>query len=160
MIKIGKPRINTKISSYVWIMAIIISLIMLIIFGTYTALNFIKTRNYIKIDAIVTNVSYYYEPSSDGESLINYIELKYTFDNLEYIGKQRVFFRNFQKVDKKVKIYVNPNNPKVIRDNYLTKLSIFIFIISLIFNIFTTKAYLTMKKEKLMEKDYEKRKNF
>lgn len=148
MIKIGNPKINTKISPSIWIMAIIVSLIMSLIFGTYTISNFIKTKDYIKTYAIITDVNYHYESSSDGGSLIENIKVKYTFNDLEYSNIQRVTFRNFYKIGKKVKIYVNPNNPQIVRDNYLTKLSIFIFIVSFVFNMFATKAYLTIRKNK------------
>ena len=145
MIKIGKLQVNNNINPKTFLLLYIISFILLVIFGTYTITNFIKTKDYVKIEATITEVGYHQHYESDSYS--NYIQLEYQYNNNYYKNEQRVAFRGNKKVGNKTTIYINPLNPIEVRDNYLTKLNIVIGIVIIIFNVFCIKAYKTRKRE-------------
>ena len=145
MIKVGKLQVNNNINPKTFLILYIISFILLVIFGTYTITNFIKTKDYVKIEATITEVGYHQHYESDSYS--NYIQLEYQYNNNYYKNEQRVAFRGNKKVGNKTTIYINQLNPIEVRDNYLTKLNIVIGIVIIIFNVFCIMAYKTRKRE-------------
>lgn len=145
MIKVGKLQVNNTLNPKVFLILYIFSFILLVVFGGFTITNFIKTKDYVKIEATITEVGYhhYYDP----DSYSDYIKLEYQYDNNNYNNEQRVAFRGNKKVGNKTTIYVNPLNPIEVRDNYLTRINIVISIVIIVFNLFCIKAYLIRKKE-------------
>lgn len=139
---------HKKIDPKIYIVGIVVSLIMLVVFGTYSVLDYVKTKDYVKVPAVITYVGYYYSNGgdSDNKTLVNYIEVNYTYNDKSYTSTQRVFFRGLHKKNNKVTLYVNPEEPSIARNNYFTKCSHILFVLSLIFNIVTIKAYITRGK--------------
>lgn len=86
---------HKKIDPKIYIVGIVVSLIMLVVFGTYSVLDYVKTKDYVKVPAVITYVGYYYSNGGDSDSktLINYIEVNYTYNDKSYTSTQRVFFR-------------------------------------------------------------------
>ena len=145
MIKVGKLQVNNTLNPKVFLILYIFSFILLVVFGGFTITNFIKTKDYVKIEATITEVGYHHHYDSDSYS--DYIKLEYQYDNNNYNNEQRVAFRGNKKVGNKTTIYVNPLNPIEVRDNYLTRINIVISIVIIVFNLFCIKAYLIRKKE-------------
>lgn len=145
MIKVGKLQVNNNLNPKIFLILYIFSFIVFVVFCGFTITNFIITKNYVKLEATITEVGYRHYYDSDGYS--NYIKLEYEYHNNNYNNEQRVAFRANKKVGNKTTIYVNPLNPIEVRDNYLTKLNIVISIVIIIFNLFCIKAYRTRKKE-------------
>lgn len=139
---------HKKIDPKIYIVGIVVSLIMLVVFGTYSVLDYVKTKDYVKVPAVITYVGYYYSNGgdSDNKTLVNYIEVNYTYNDKSYTSTQRVFFRGLHKKNNKVTLYVNPEESSIARNNYFTKCSHILFVLSLIFNIVTIKAYITRGK--------------
>ncbi len=144
MIKIGKLQVNNNLNPKTFLILYIFSLLLFVIFGGFTITNFIKTKDYVKVEATIIEVAYHYH--YDSNSYSDYIKLEYEYDNNNYNNEQRIAFRANKKVGNKTTIYVNPLNPAEVRDNYLTRLNIVISSIIIIFNLFCIKAY-RMRKE-------------
>ena len=147
MIKVGKLQINEKVSSKVFLILIFFSLLLLIIFGRSFISTFINTKDYVKVDATITDVSYdiTYE---DGGNTYSYVKLKYEYNNNTYENKQRVAFRFDKKVGNKVKIYINPSDANEVRDNFNYRLSIILSLVMLVIHIFMIKFYVVRRKNK------------
>ena len=147
MIKVGKLQINEKVSSKVFLILIFFSLLLLIIFGKNFISTFLNTKDYIKVDATITDVSYdiTYE---DGGNTYSYVKLKYEYNNNTYENKQRVAFRFDKKVGNKVKIYINPSDANEVRDNFNYRLSIILSLVMLVIHIFMIKFYVVRRKNK------------
>lgn len=143
-VNVSHQKINPKI----YIIGIVVSLIMLVVFGTSSVLNYVKTKDYVKVPAVITYVGYYYTNGGDSDSktLVNYIDVNYTYNDKSYTSTQRVFFRGLHKKNNKLTLYVNPDEPSIVKNNYNTKTSHILFILSLIFNIITVKVYMTRGK--------------
>lgn len=139
MIKVGKMQVNNNITPKIFLILCIFSCILFFIFGASTIINFIKTKDYVKVEATIIQVGYHHHYDSASNS--DYIKLEYRYGNNKYNNEQRVSFRGNKKVGTKTAIYVNPLNPIEVRDNYLTKLNIVITIVIIIFNLFCIKAY-------------------
>lgn len=139
MIKIGKLQVNNNLNPKTFLILYIFSLLLFVIFGGFTITNFIKTKDYVKVEATIIEVGYHRHYDSDSYS--DYIKLQYEYDNNNYNNEQRIAFRANKKVGNKTTIYVNPLNPAEVRDNYLTRLNIVISSIIIIFNLFCIKAY-------------------
>jgi len=144
MIKVGKLQINNNLNPKFFLILYIFSFILLVIFGGFTITNFIKTKEYVKVQATITEVGYHHHLGYDSYS--DYIKLEYQYDDNKYNNEQRVAFRGNKKVGEKINIYVNPSNPIEARDNYLTRINIIISIVIIIFNLFCIKAYRIRKK--------------
>lgn len=148
-----KIKVNQDISPKTFLMLIIFSLILFLILGGYTINIFIKTRDYVKVYASITEVSRRDYATKGGSSTVdnyaNYIKLRYTYNNGRYTNEQRVLFRFNKKEGDKIKIYVNPKNPMEVRDNYMTRVGIAFSLMIIFFNIFCIKAYQIRKKENI-----------
>ena len=96
MIKVGKLQVNNNVNPKFFLILYIFSFILLIIFGGFTITNFIKTKDYVKIEATITEVGYHHHYDSDSYS--DYIKLEYKYDNNNYNNEQRVAFRGNKKV--------------------------------------------------------------
>lgn len=57
--KIGKMQVNQDISPKIFLILFIFSLILLLIFGGQTINIFIKTKDYVKVCAKITEIGYY-----------------------------------------------------------------------------------------------------
>ena len=147
MIKVGKLQVNEKVSSKVFLILIFFSLLLLIIFGKSFISTFINTKDYVKVDATITDVSYEitYE---DGSNTYNYVKLKYVYNNNTYENKQRVTFRFNKKVGNKIKIYVNPSNANEVRNNFNFRINIVMSVFALVIHIFMIKFYMVRRKIK------------
>ena len=139
MIKVGKMQVNNNLNPKIFLILYIFSFVLLVIFGGFTITNFIRTKDYVKVEARIVDVGYNLHYESDSYS--NYIKLEYEYDNNNYNNEQRVVFRINKKIGNKITIYVNPINPVEVRDNYLTKLSVVISVFIIIFNLFCINAY-------------------
>ena len=138
MIKIGKLQVNENVSSNLFLILIFFSLLLLIIFGRNFMLTFINTRDYIKVDATITDVSYDFT-YEDGGNTYNYVKLKYVYNNNTYENKQRVAFRFNKKVGNRIEIYVNPSNANEVRNNFDFRISIVMSVFALVIHIFMIK---------------------
>lgn len=140
-------QVNNNINQKTFLILIIFSLILFLIFGGYTINNFVKTKDYVKVYASITEVGYDVIPNGSGDSSYeNYIKVSYTYNNNFYTNKQRVAFRFNKKEGDNIKIYVNPKNPIEIRDNYITRICITVSLIIVLFNIFCIRAYIIRKR--------------
>ena len=90
--------------------------LILIIFGIVVFVISLNNQNYIKVEAIVTNVNVRQEEvvEDDGTRMedVYDVSFKYTVDGKEYNNK----FDNYSKqnVGDKITIYYNPSNPEEI----------------------------------------------
>lgn len=90
--------------------------LILIVVGIIVFVISIKNQNYIKVEAIVTNVNVRQEEVTDNDGThmedVYDISFKYTVDGKEYNNK----FDGISKynVGDKMTIYYNPNNPEEI----------------------------------------------
>lgn len=145
MIKIGKLQVNNNLDHKIFLILFIFSFVLFLIFGGYSLTNYIKTKDYVKVKATITEIGYHKHYESDSYS--NYIKLEYEYDNNNYNNEQRVVFRFNKKVGNKITIYVDPMNPVEVSDNYLTRLNSIISIFAIIFNLFCIKAYRIRKNQ-------------
>ena len=145
MIKVGKLQVNNSLELKIFLILYIISFILFVVFCGFKITIFIKTKDYVKIEAKISEVGYHQHYESDSYS--DYIKFEYKYDNNNYTNEQRVAFRGNKKVGNKTTIYVNPSNPVEVRDNYLTRLNIVISIVIIIFNVFCIKAYRARKRK-------------
>lgn len=143
MIKIGKLQVNKNISPKTFWILTIFSLILFFILWGYSIYNYFKQKDYIELNAVITEVGYRYIPAG-GEAnaqIINYIKLSYEYDDKTYSSQQRVAFKFNKKVGNLIRIYINPNNPEEMKDTYITNINFIINIITLVITIFLIKAY-------------------
>ena len=97
----------------------------------------IKTKNYVKVDATITKVDYHLIPPD--QSVEYYIEFSYDYNNENYVSRSKILFTFNKKVGKKIKIYINPNNPSEVRNDYINNTTILMIIIPLL--VFPVSVY-------------------
>ncbi len=145
MIKIGKIKVNEKLGPNVFLACILLSFIIFLIFSINLASIFIKTKNYIKIKSIVTDVGYYTVHSSD--NTYHYADVEYDYNGTHYHYRKTLhIFIFYPKIKSKINLYINPKMPTEVRDTWLTTIDIFVVIFSLIFHLFAIKFYLIRRK--------------
>ena len=143
MIKVGKVYINQKLNPNVFLVCILFSFIMLLVFGVNLISIFIKTKDYVKVESIVTNVGHHEVYSSDGDGSYGYADLEYYYKGTRYQYRKTLhIFIFYPKVKSKVNIYINPNFPTEVRDSWIVNIDILMTIFFLIFHIIMIKAYL------------------
>ena len=90
--------------------------LILIIGGILVFIITLKTQNYIKVEAIVTNVDVRQEEVTDNDGTryedVYDVSFKYTVDGKEYNNKYDGISK--YNVGDKMTIYYNPNNPEEI----------------------------------------------
>lgn len=142
MIKVGKIKVNKDISPKTFLIITIFAFLLFLSCFSYSIFYFFKTKDYIKLDAVIVDVGYEYSNyGSENESRIYYMQVGYEYNNKNYINKQRVNFRFNKNKGDVVKIYVNPNNPEEIKDTYNTNIFIFLSILTLVLTIALAKGY-------------------
>ncbi len=143
MVKIGKITVNKNLNKNVFLVCILLSFIIFLIFSIHLASIIIKTKDYIKIQSIVTDVGYYQTPSPDGFTTYHYADLEYDYNNTHYHYRKKLHISIFYpKVNSKENLYINPDSPLEVRDTWLITIDIFLIIFSLIFHVFAIKFYL------------------
>lgn len=143
MIKIGKIMVNKKVNTNVFLVCILLSFIIFLIFSINFASIIIKTKDYIKVQSIITDVGYSELPSSDGLTTYHYADLEYDYKNTHYHYRKKLhLFIFYPKVNSKENLYINPNSPLEVRDTWLTTIDAVVVIFSLMFHIFAIKFYL------------------
>ena len=147
MIEVGKVKVNENIKKNVFLLCIIFSFCMFLMFSINLASLYIETKDYVEIQAVVTDVGVGYYHSSDGQSTYYYADLEYNYNGEHYSYKQRLhMFIFYPKINSKVNIYINPNLPTEVRDTWIVPIDIGGILFSLIFNILTIKAYLIRRR--------------
>ena len=137
--------------------------IILIIFSIFMFFSDNKTKNYPKVEAVVSKTELYEEATTDAEG--NHVDavydvyVKYTVDGVEYeegIG----LFSDFKVGDKKTFVY-NPDNPKEISSppNLLFTIVFFGLGVGLLVGgiISAVRAVKKYKKMKAQEEGWEKK---
>ena len=136
-----KIQINENISSKSFFMIAMFSLFLFVVILGYTVGNLIKTRDYVKVKATIQDtITECSHSSSDDKQCTTFLKLEYQYDEISYYTEQRVIF-GFSIFGSKINIYVNPENPEEVRDNYNTRLSIFLSLILLFSCYMTAKCY-------------------
>ena len=144
-----KIQINSSLSSKNYFSILIFSMILLLIIASSTVFDFFKTKEYVKVDGIITDYGYTDNNYSDSDtnSFSRYAIVNYTYQEKEYTSKIRVFFGG--KINKKISVYLDPNQPNKLKETFNTKIFLILDSVLLIFNIFCYKAYKQRKKEEL-----------
>lgn len=92
--------------------------IILIIFSIFMFFANNKTKNYPKVEAVVSKIELYEDETTDAEGnkveAVYTVYMKYTVDGVEY-EEEYGQFSGFKVGDKKTIVY-NPDNPKEISD--------------------------------------------
>jgi len=139
MIKMGKMKVNENVSTKTFLWLMIFSMLLLILFVGYTISDYVKTKDYIKLDAVIVYVGIEYVHESD--SNYSYVEYKYEYEGQTYTNKQRIFFKFNKKTGDIEQIHINPNNPNEVKDSYMTTINPIISCVMFIIMIFMIKAY-------------------
>ena len=122
----------------------IFSILLFVLLSGATVSNYIKTKEYIKLDAVIVYVGTEYVHESD--STYSYVEYKYEYEGNIYTNKQRVFFKFNKKVGDVQQIRINPNNPSEVKDSYMTTINPIISCVMFIIMIFVIEAYNVRRK--------------
>ena len=126
---------------------ILSSLIFIFFFISYIYTN-IKTKDYIKIPAVIKELKYDTNYYSDTRTS-HYIILNYKYNNKEYNYKQKITF-TFNNQEGKIKnIHINPNNPNQVKNIYNINPTILLSIMSLLFDIMCIIIYKKLKTKNL-----------
>ena len=142
---VGEIQVNKNIKPKTYLIIGVITCISTLITLVYLINQFIKTQNYVKVDAAIVEVGYD-EVKTEGENhYYNYIILRYTYDNNSYTYKQGVIFRFNKREEDKIKIYINPEQPDEVRDSYSIRLAIIVCLFLGVFDYFCIKAYIVRK---------------
>ena len=143
MIKAEKIQINPNISNKTFLILIIFSICLFLIFGVDTIKNIVKINSYEKITAVITEVGHKVitGSSSADSSNVNYIKFNYNYNGNKYKNEQRVVFKFNKKMGDSISIYINPDNPNEIMDTYMKNVSFIATIVSFVITIFLIKAY-------------------
>lgn len=104
----------------VWIILAIFSFLMFLFFGMYSIKDYIYTSRYIKVEAIITNV--WTSSSSYDDTYSIYRDFTYQYDGNNYSGTQEVLLGS--QVDKKINIYIDPENPSKYKNTYISNVTI------------------------------------
>ncbi len=144
-----KTEINNNISPRTYLIISIFALLMFI--GTFivTAKYYIAIKDYIKINATITESGYRYTGPTSEESKINYIKVKYEYKNNEYNKELRItyFLIKYPKVGSNLTILINPNNPEEVDNHYMRITCSIASVLLLIFTLFIFNAYRIRKKQ-------------
>ena len=119
MVKVGIGYINKEISPKKYLRLLEIGIIILTVLLYVTIDNYIKTKDYVKVVAKITDK---YERSGDSDNYENYILLDYEYNNRQYSNEQQVFFKFNKNIGEIVKISINPENPGEMKNSYMTNL--------------------------------------
>lgn len=138
-----KFKNNNNISPKTYLVISIFALVMFICSFTVTIKYYITVKDYVKINATIIESGYRYTGLSFEESKINYIKVKYEYENKEYNKELRItdFLIKYPKVGKNRTILINPNNPGEVDNHYMRITCLIASVLLLIFTLFIFNAY-------------------
>lgn len=73
-------------------------------FGVYSVKNYIQTREYVKVEAVVTRV--WYQSDSYSNTSSHYRDFSYQYDGNDYVGTQQILIGS--RIGKKDKNLYRP----------------------------------------------------
>ena len=85
----------------------------------------ITTRNYVEVDAVVTNVEEVDNTDSDGIDLDYMVTFKYTYNTKEYYG-DKLYEYKYKIPSEATKVKCDPDNPTELADYSLLWISIIV----------------------------------
>ncbi|MDD5827010.1 MAG: hypothetical protein PUD25_04505 [Bacilli bacterium] len=135
-----KMQISEDISAKNFLMIAFFSLFMFFLVFGWSINNFVQTKNYVKVKSIIIDVDC---TCGEYSECTHYAKLEYQYDGKSYYTEQTLFLGP-AILGSKISIYVNPENPEEVRDNYNTRimmvLSLFyLFICCVIFKCYWIK---------------------
>ena len=137
--------VNKNINKNTILVLVLISFALFAYFAVNTVLKTIETKDYQKIDAKITDITYHIYAQNDNNTY-HYAKLSYTYNNESYENEQRLAIVFNKKPGNTMRIYVDPSNPKNVRNNFNYRLNIILTIFFLIWNIAAITAYIKKKK--------------
>lgn len=135
-----KFKINHHITTKTFMICGLCSLLACLLLSSYCIYKYVKTKNFVKVEAIIT------EPTNNEKSSHNFINIDYKYKNVNYTNQLKVIFKFNKKVGKTVKIHLNPTNPYELRNAYVMYLLPISACLAGIYSIFCLKIFLTRKK--------------
>lgn len=140
-------EVDEKISPKKYLLMVLFSFILFIIFLGEMLDLFYKAKDFVRVDANVVGLEYRSDDTQDGGTT-NYqnLILTYNYDNKEYSGEYRIFSKSSKKRKDSIKIYINPNDPSEIRNDYMISLTAILSVFGILAHIFCIKAYLVRRK--------------
>jgi len=112
------------------------------VFGSIISVHFIKTKDYIPIQATVTEAGKYvkiYTGNKKNQHL-KYVNYSYKVGNKEYACSMRTFFKTGKKEGNEKTIYVDRYHPEKVRDNFIFESGLLFLILFFVVGLFCAKA--------------------
>lgn len=142
-----KIQINENINSKTFLVIAFISLFMFFLVFGWSINNFVQTKNYVKVKAIIIDtITECRHGSSDNKQCTKFAKLEYQYDGKSYYTEQRLFFGT-AIMGSKISIYVNSENPEEVRDNYNTRLMMLLSLMMLFICCVIFKCYWIKKRQ-------------
>ena len=146
-IKVGKIQVNQSLNPKDFLFIGYFAFLLFLLFSGFFLSEFLKTKDYVKIDAVVTKIDS--KTSSSADDSVSYyadLDYKYNGQNYHYRKTLRTFILR-PKVNSKIKIYIDPISPSRVRDTGLIGICIVASLFFLLFFIVMIKCYFVRKEE-------------
>lgn len=139
--------INNNISPNTFLILIIFSFILFLVCFLQVANTFVSTKDYVKVYAQKSKLTNVYNYRT--ESYDHFVEFNYSYNGNNYTSKEKVLlpflFNTNNHHKNSTKIYINPENPSKIRNNYTIKVVGSAGLVAILFHVFCIKAYKVRK---------------
>lgn len=137
-------RVTVNVSKKTLLIVGLCCVIGILILTVIPILEIQKTKNYTKVQAVITSSETHldYGTTNDASktSIIKMITCRYQVDEKEYKHEFRTFSRLGKKAGSSCTIYYNPEHPEKVRDKFLTECCIFGIGICAVFLLFVRLA--------------------
>ena len=148
-IKMGKVQVNQNLNPIIFLVLMIFSLLLFLMFSINLVSTYIETKDYVKVDSVVTSIGHKHVPNTNEvDSVYHYAELEYVYNGRTYHCNKTLHMAMFYpKINSKMRIYIDPDVPTRFRDTWIIGVDIVACSISLIFALVMIKCYQIRKKQ-------------
>ena len=148
-IKIGKIEVDQNLNPIIFLVLMIFSLLLFLMFSINLVSTYIETKDYVKVDSVVTSIGHKHVPNTNEvDSVYHYAELEYVYNGKTYHCNKTLHMAMFYpKINSKMKIYIDPDVPTRFRDTWIVSVDIAGCIISLIFSLAMLHGYIIRRKQ-------------